>query len=240
MIPRIGIMIVLTYGNLLDALIRNITNPNYNVMAHLEVQPKKKSMTWLWLVLGLVIIAAILFFLMRSSNHDRSDTIATSDTIASTAMPVAAAAPDWNNVNFNAPDTNYEEVTDKGIVVRSNDQYTIYTLGENILFESDKSALEGTADEHLKQIATSLHKRYPDAQIGVYGHADAKGTADHNAQLAAERAAAVKIWLIQHGDVNEKKISVHSLGESKPLASNNNPAGRQQNRSVEIVAFTGR
>ncbi|MGO4288739.1 OmpA family protein [Chitinophaga sp. RAB17] len=208
-------------------------------MAHLEVQPRKKSSMWIWLIIGLLIVAVILFFLMRSNNKDQS-VIATTDTIASTSKPIVAADPDWNNVNFNAPDTQYEEVTGKGIVVRSNDQYTIYSLGENILFATDKSTLEGDADSQLKQIAASLNKRFPHAQIGVYGHADAKGTSDHNSQLAAERAAAVKIWLIQHGDVAENKISVHSLGETKPLADNNNAAGRQQNRSVEIVAFPGK
>lgn len=209
-------------------------------MAHLEVQPRKRSLAWLWLLLGLVVIAVILFFLMRSSNHDHSDVIAATDTVATTSAPVVAPTPAWDKVNFDAPDANYEEVTAKGIAVKSNDQYTIYTLGENILFASDKSSLEGNADQQLKQIAASLNKRFPDAPIGVYGHADAKGSSDHNSQLAAERAAAVKIWLIQHGDVSENKISVHSLGESKPLAGNNSAAGRQQNRSVEIVAFTGR
>jgi len=209
-------------------------------MAHLEVQPRKKSAMWVWLVIGLLIIAVILFFLMRSNNSKDATIIATTDTTASTSQPAAVAGPNWDNVNFNASEANYEEVTDKGIVVRSNDQYTIYSLGENILFGSNKSTLEGNADDQLKQIAASLNKRFPHAQIGVYGHADAKGSSDSNAQLAAERAAAVKIWLIQHGDVAEDKISVHSLGESTPLASNNNAAGRQQNRSVEIVVFSGK
>lgn len=195
---------------------------------------------WIWLIIALLAVAIILFFLLRSS-HDKDPTvITTTDTIASTSTPAIVADPDWNNVNFDAPDTNYEEVTDKGIVVRTNDHYTIYTLGENILFRSDKSTLEGDAATQLQQIATSLKKRFPDAVIGVYGHADAKGSADHNSQLAAERAAAVKIWLIQHGNISENKISVHSLGETKPLANNNNAAGRQQNRSVEIVAFSGK
>jgi outer membrane protein OmpA-like peptidoglycan-associated protein len=210
-------------------------------MAHLEVQPRKKNPAWIWLIIGLLIVAVILFFLMRSSNNKDTTTIATTDTIASASEPApAAAGPDWDNVNFNASEANYEEVTDKGIVVRSNDQYTIYSLGENILFSSDKSTLEGTAEDQLKQIAASLNKRFPDAQIGVYGHADTKGSVDHNSQLAAERAAAVKIWLIQHGDVKEDRISVHSSGEATPLATNQDAAGRQQNRSVEIVAFSGK
>jgi len=59
-------------------------------MAHLEVQPKKRSLAWLWLILGLVIIAVILFLLMRSGNHTRQDTIIATDSVSHTVAP----APD--------------------------------------------------------------------------------------------------------------------------------------------------
>lgn len=51
-------------------------------MAHLEVQPKKRSSAWLWLILGLVIIIAILFLLMRGGNNTRQDTIIAADSVA--------------------------------------------------------------------------------------------------------------------------------------------------------------
>jgi outer membrane protein OmpA-like peptidoglycan-associated protein len=207
-------------------------------MAHLDVQRRKKSPTWIWLIIALLALAVILFFLLNSSSDKDHKIITATDTIAATTPRTIAAAPDWNDVDFNAPDTNYEEVTDKGIVIRSKDKYIIYSLGGNILFATDKSTLQGAAADQLKQVAASLNKRFKNAAIGVYGHADDNGTRDHNTQLAAERAAAVKIWLIEKGGIDENKISIHTLGASKPIASNASAAGRQQNRSVEIVVFS--
>jgi outer membrane protein OmpA-like peptidoglycan-associated protein len=55
--------------------------------------------------------------------------------------------------------------------------------------------------------------------------------------LGAERAAAVKDWLVKTGGLDSTLVSIHSLGESKPVASNATAGGRQQNRNVSIVAF---
>ncbi len=63
-------------------------------MAHLEVQPKKKSPAWLWLILGLVVIIAILFLLMRSGNNTQQDTIIATDSVAvAPAADTAVAQP---------------------------------------------------------------------------------------------------------------------------------------------------
>ncbi|RYF88954.1 MAG: OmpA family protein, partial [Chitinophagaceae bacterium] len=74
------------------------------------------------------------------------------------------------------------------------------------------------------------------AVIGVYGSTDATGDAAHNKQLGADRANAVKEWLTKNG-IEPDKISVRSLGETEPVATNDTKTGRQQNRNVSIVAF---
>lgn len=71
----------------MDEPIRNIIPPKCTTMAHLEVQPKKRNPAWLWLILGLVIIAAILFLLMRSGNNVQQDTIIATDSISNTVAP---------------------------------------------------------------------------------------------------------------------------------------------------------
>lgn len=212
-------------------------------MAHLEVEPKKSN-PWIWILLGLVILA-VLFFLLKgcngNSNKAAGDSTATkTDTSAnanaSTENAVAATQPDWSKVDFNAPETKDEDITDKDVTVRGNDQYTIYSLGEDILFATDKTELQGTAETKLKQITASLNKRFKGAVLGVYGSTDATGDAAHNKQLGADRANAVKDWLTKNG-IAADKISVQSLGETEPVATNNTKTGRQQNRNVSIVAF---
>lgn len=211
-------------------------------MADLDVQPKHKSPIWIWIVLLIVVIGAA-FLLMRGCNKSYSPTAlattdsTTTDTILQANSKVATTQPDWESVDFSLPKSTYDEVTDTSIVVRGNDKYTIYGLGENVLFAPDKSVLQGSAEGRLQMVASSLQKRFKNAALGVYGHADSTGNAEDNKTLSGERANAVKDWLINKAGFAPDMISVHSLGADKPLASNATAKGRQQNRSVEIVAF---
>ena len=212
-------------------------------MAQLDVQPKKTSYSWLWILLGLLALA-IIIFLVRG-RKDTSDSIATTDSTASmksedntsVKSAIATATTDYDGVNFNSPVVTDADINDKDISIRGNDKYTIYTLGENVLFATDKNVLQTNAVQKLAQISASLNKRYKGANIGVYGNTDNTGDKEHNNKLGAERAAAVKDWLVQKGSVDAGKVSIHSLGASKPVASNATASGRQQNRNVEIVAF---
>ncbi|WP_345949248.1 OmpA family protein [Mucilaginibacter sp. PAMB04274] len=211
-------------------------------MAHLEVKPKSGTPWWLWLLLAIIALA-ILLFLFKGCGNKTADVVTTDSTAVSTDTTLnkedalAATEPDWNKVDFNAPKSSDPDVTDKDISVSGNDEYTIYTLGENILFATDQNAVQGSAEAKLKQIVASLNKRYKGASIGVFGNTDSTGTAGHNKQLGAERAAAVKDWLVKTGGVEDGKVSIHSFGEKEPVASNATASGRQQNRNVEIVAF---
>ena len=209
-------------------------------MAHLEVKPKSSSPWWLLVLIGLIALAVILFLLKGCGRHattGKDSTATATDTSATGAKAIAATAPDWNNVDFNSPATTDPDITDKDIAVSGNDKYTIYTLGENILFATDKNALGSNAEAKLKQITASLNKRFKGASIGIYGSTDSKGDAAHNKQLGADRANAVKDWMLKNGGIDGAKLSIHSLGESKPVATNATASGRQQNRNVMIVAF---
>lgn len=199
-------------------------------MAELKVQPKKKS-PFIWILL--VLIALVLAFLLIKRNSDTTTNALADSTVKDT---LATTVADWSQVDFNAPSIAYEEVTDQGVVIRHNPQYTIYAIGENILFARDQSTIQNAAETQLKQISSSLKKRFDGASLAVYGNADATGTAAHNQKLGAERAKAVRTWLIAHG-IDEAKIVVQSKGETDPVASNSTNKGQALNRSVEIVAM---
>lgn len=200
-------------------------------MAEIDVQPKKKSPV-LWII-GLIIILALLFFLLRGCNDNANQQTKGTD---STAV-VATTVTDWDSIDFNSPTTSYEEVTDQGIEVRGNDRYSIYGLGENVLFATDQSSIQSGAEQQLNQISASLKKRFDGASIAVYGNTDSTGTAGHNAALGAQRAEAVKNWLVEKAGISADKISVHSRGESSAAATNETGEGRQLNRNVQIVAI---
>jgi len=60
------------------------------------------------------------------------------------------------------------------------------------------------------------------------------GGDDYNQQLSEHRAQAVRDYLVQQG-VSEGSIASRGFGKSRPVATNDTPEGRQQNRRVELV-----
>jgi outer membrane protein OmpA-like peptidoglycan-associated protein len=118
--------------------------------------------------------------------------------------------------------TNLQQ-TQRGLVISLSD----------ILFDVGKSTLKPGAQASIQRIAAVL-TQYPQHQILVEGHTDATGGDDLNLQLSRDRASTVRSALVT-GGVDGSKISAEGFGESRPVASNDTPAGRQQNRRVEIV-----
>lgn len=118
--------------------------------------------------------------------------------------------------------TNLQE-TQRGLVISLSD----------ILFDVNRSTLKSGAQASIGRIATVL-RQYPQHQILVEGHTDATGSDDYNLRLSRDRANSVRTALIA-GGVEEAKISAEGFGESRPVATNDTAAGRQQNRRVEII-----
>jgi outer membrane protein OmpA-like peptidoglycan-associated protein len=120
--------------------------------------------------------------------------------------------------------TNLRE-TSRGIVISLSD----------ILFDVNRATLKAGAEANVRRIAGIL-QQYPDRQIAVEGHTDATGSDSYNQTLSEERAAAVRTALIA-GGVPEGQITSTGFGKTQPVATNDTPAGRQQNRRVEIVVL---
>ncbi|MER2999022.1 OmpA family protein [Pontibacter populi] len=145
----------------------------------------------------------------------------------------ASGDADWNNLDIATETWEMFKVGD--LEVRSNEDYSVYSLDENILFDTDKAVIRKGAEEDLKEISNSIAERSKNGAVRVYGYTDARGSAGYNKQLAEQRAEAVKNWLVKNGNINASRISVHPVGEAKPTATNETAKGRQQNRRVEIA-----
>jgi outer membrane protein OmpA-like peptidoglycan-associated protein len=120
------------------------------------------------------------------------------------------------------------EITD----LRETQRGLVISLSD-ILFDVGKSTLKPGPQANIGRIAVVL-RQYPQHQILVEGHTDATGGEDFNFRLSQDRANAVRSALVA-GGVDASKITAEGFGESQPVASNDTPAGRQQNRRVEIV-----
>ena len=77
-------------------------------------------------------------------------------------------------------------------------------------------------------------KEYPKTVIEIAGHTDSTGSVDYNQLLSERRAESVANVLRNQGVANNRLIVV-GYGPHRPIASNNTPEGRQQNRRVELT-----
>jgi outer membrane protein OmpA-like peptidoglycan-associated protein len=73
-------------------------------------------------------------------------------------------------------------------------------------------------------------------RVELIGHTDNQGAAQYNLDLSQRRAAAVYLWLIQHG-VDSGRLRSDGRGLMEPIADNATEWGRALNRRVEVKAI---
>ena len=120
------------------------------------------------------------------------------------------------------------------------DQEVRIDLASDVLFDFDKYTLRPEAATTLRKVG-QVAASYPRSTMTIEGYTDGKGTHPYNMKLSEDRAASVKIWLVQNAGIPSPRISTRGWGETKPVAPNkkpdgsDDPVGRQKNRRVEIV-----
>jgi outer membrane protein OmpA-like peptidoglycan-associated protein len=103
----------------------------------------------------------------------------------------------------------------------------------DVLFDTGKYTLKPGAREKLAKVAGILLS-YPGLNIEVGGYTDNIGGDAMNQTLSENRAGSVRDYLVQQG-VSTNSVSARGFGNSLPVSSNDNSAGRQQNRRVELL-----
>jgi outer membrane protein OmpA-like peptidoglycan-associated protein len=103
----------------------------------------------------------------------------------------------------------------------------------DVLFDFNKFTLKPGTREKMAKVSGIL-LAYPGLKIQVEGHTDSVGTDDYNQRLSEQRADSVRDYLTSQG-VPPQSVTAVGFGKSRPVASNDTDAGRQQNRRVELV-----
>jgi outer membrane protein OmpA-like peptidoglycan-associated protein len=103
----------------------------------------------------------------------------------------------------------------------------------DVLFDTGKFSLKPGAREKLAKVAGIL-LAYPGLNIEVGGYTDNVGGDTMNQTLSENRADSVRDYLVQEG-VATGSVSAKGFGNTLPVGSNDNSAGRQQNRRVELL-----
>jgi outer membrane protein OmpA-like peptidoglycan-associated protein len=106
-------------------------------------------------------------------------------------------------------------------------------IGDPILFNTGNAELRQTSMEPLNKLADILKER-PDIQLEIIGFTDNLGVEPVNEKLSADRAAAVKEYLVSRG-VDASRLTAKGMGSRQPAASNDTRLGRQANRRIEFL-----
>jgi len=113
--------------------------------------------------------------------------------------------------------------TSRGLMINISD--VLFDFGQATLTANARDKLAGVAGVLMDYTGVSLH---------LNGFTDNVGSAAYNLDLSRRRAAAVRDYLVSQG-VPAVNVTAAGFGQARPVASNQTPEGRQQNRRVEML-----
>jgi|GEM_PF-96520 len=99
-------------------------------------------------------------------------------------------------------------------------------------FDFDKSVVKPQYFEMLNNLKDFIEQN--NYELTIEGHTDSIGSNQYNIGLSRRRAEAVKAKLIEFGLPEDRIVGIEAKGEEYPVATNETPEGRLQNRRVEF------
>ena len=155
----------------------------------------------------------------------------------------AQAAPEKGSAVLSKLNKDLAELT-KNPQVRSkmdiqmDERKLVIRLGEAGFFHSGRPDFRQGATDVLDSIAALLMK-YAEVEITIEGHTDNRPIRTtryrSNWELSTARSTVVVAYLIERQAVNPHRLIAAGYGEYRPIASNDNEAGRAKNRRVDII-----
>ncbi len=125
-----------------------------------------------------------------------------------------------------------KELAGTGVSVTRVGNEIVLNMPGNVTFDTDRAEIRPDFYPVLNSVVKVV-KEYDKTIIEVSGFTDSTGTDAHNQELSQRRADAVGGY-VKGQDVNPVRVLSQGFGEQRPIASNATPAGRQENRRVEL------
>ncbi len=178
------------------------------------------------LVSGAAAAAALMFIAGCASQS-------TPPPAPAPAAQPAAPANSWT-ARLAALKTDLEASTKgTGVVIEQTADNQLHVVIPNELsFDTGRANVKRNLAQVLDKVAEGL-KTATAASVRVVGHTDNTGSEEGNERLSVSRADSVRNHLVGRG-VSTTAITTDGRGSREPLADNGTPAGRAQNRRVEI------
>lgn len=122
------------------------------------------------------------------------------------------------------------EMTERGLVI---------TFLAEVFFAPGKDVVSESGKESLKKVAEVLNGDVKNSNVAIEGHTDSdpikRSGWKSNWELSSGRALSVLHFLIDECAVAAQRLSADGYGEFRPVAANDTPENKRQNRRVEIV-----
>lgn len=115
--------------------------------------------------------------------------------------------------------------------------YEVVLSDDSVKFPVDRHALSPEAEARLGELVQRLKSENRNVYLEIQGHTDATGETAYNEQLGEARAEAVRRFLSKSG-IALNRMATISYGEEAPVAPNDDPEGRSQNRRVAIIVLS--
>jgi chemotaxis protein MotB len=186
---------------------------------------------------------------LAGKNNDQAAQIAALQKNVDDATAAKAAAEAAAAAEIEKTKKSYEDLTSglKSEIAAGQIQITqlkgklTVNLVDKILFDSGRAEIKGDGTKVLDKVASVLNG-VVDKNIRIEGHTDnvpiSAGLASKyasNWELSTARATAVARYLQDQDKVDPERLVAAGFGQYHPIAPNDTPEGRAQNRRIEIV-----
>jgi OOP family OmpA-OmpF porin len=134
------------------------------------------------------------------------------------------------DINDRCPDTAADvRVNDNGCKIIESVEVQL----EADEFAFDSAELKAGMEDALDNAVERIQASEGEEEIEMIGYTDSTGPREYNQELSVRRAQAVADYMVSQG-IDRANLSVSGRGEANPVATNETPAGRAQNRRVKI------
>lgn len=199
-----------------------------------------------WLLPLLAIIALAWFILTRTACSGAADKVAT--TVTAPVEAVKEVAQETTSAVTNV----FGKVNDAAMGVLDKITFAAGSVGDqmmgfikggakgdgrfrfnNLNFASGSDVIDAASQVEVDNLAAILNA-YTDVKVNIEGYTDSQGNADSNQALSQRRAEAVRTQLLSAG-ISDARITSQGFGADNPVATNDTPEGRAENRRIEVV-----
>ncbi len=130
-------------------------------------------------------------------------------------------------------------IAEKRITIVESGDGLVVRLRDAAFFDSASADVHAEVTSDLATVARTLSG--VDNAVRIEGHTDSLPISNSayrsNWELSAARASSVLSYLVDFAGIDEARLCVAGYASQRPLADNDSPQGRSQNRRVDIVVL---